>query len=145
MHGADQLAVIEPLELALGRRRRGFGGWLSRVGRQRQLTVIGGAVRGGALRFRRLTGISRRDLLREGLAMRRSQDLSWSQLVMAANAPMLTKAAMVDGHVEVGILPTGQCVGVVDDLPTCRELIARMAVEAGEALDRFAVPVDHHR
>ena len=64
---------------------------------------------------------------------------------MAANAPMLTKAAMVDGHVEVGILPTGQCVGVVDDLPTCRELIARMAAEAGEALDRFAAPVDHHR
>ena len=44
---------------------------------------------------------------------------------MAANAPMLTKAAMVDGHPEVGILPTGQVVGVIDELPTVAELVAR--------------------
>jgi NAD(P)H-dependent flavin oxidoreductase YrpB (nitropropane dioxygenase family) len=91
-----------------------------------------------ALRFRRLTGTSRRDLLREGLAMKKRQDLTWSQLAMAANAPMLTRATMVDGHPEVGILPTGQCVGVVDDLPSCAELIERIVAEAGAALDRLA-------
>ncbi len=43
--------------------------------------------------------------------MKKTQDLSWAQMAMAANAPMLTKATMVDGHLEVGILPTGQGVG----------------------------------
>ena len=109
-----------------------------------RLTRLPRAVR-NALRFRRLTGASRRDLLREGRAMRKNQDLSWSQLAMAANAPMLTRAAMVEGHPEVGILPTGQCVGVVDDLPSCRELIARRVSEAGAALDRVAAPMDHRR
>ena len=57
---------------------------------------------------------------------------------MAANAPMLTKATMVDGEIGVGILPTGQCVGVVDDLPTCDELIQRIVTEAVEAMNRLA-------
>jgi len=91
-----------------------------------------------ALRFRRLTGTSLRELMTEGLAMKRSQDLSWAQLAMAANAPMLTKASMVDGALDVGILPTGQCVGVVDDLPTCAELIDRIVHDAIERLDRLA-------
>lgn len=90
-----------------------------------------------ALRFRKLTGTSYRDLLSEGLAMKRSQDLSWSQLAMAANAPMLTKATMVDGHPEVGILPTGQNVGVIGELPTCQELIDRVMAEATATLDRL--------
>ncbi len=50
--------------------------------------------------------------------MRKSQDLTWAQLAMAANAPMLIKAALVDGRDEVGVLPTGQVTGVVDELPT---------------------------
>ena len=59
---------------------------------------------------------------------------------MAANAPMLTKATMVDGEIAVGILPTGQCVGVVDDLPTCEELIERIIDQAVEAMDRLCSP-----
>ena len=91
-----------------------------------------------ALRFRKMTATSLGDLLREGLAMKKNQDLSWAQLAMAANAPMLTKATMVDGEIGVGILPTGQCVGVVDDLPTCDELIQRIVAEAVEAMNRLA-------
>ena len=91
-----------------------------------------------AWRFRGLTGMSISAMLREGLAMRRSQGLTWSQMAMAANAPMLTRATMVDGDVAAGILPTGQCVGVVDDLPTCAELIDRIMAEAVAALDRVA-------
>jgi NAD(P)H-dependent flavin oxidoreductase YrpB (nitropropane dioxygenase family) len=87
-----------------------------------------------ALAFRKLTGTSYRDLLTEGLAMKRNQDLSWSQLAMAANAPMLIKAAMVDGRPEVGILPTGQGVGVIDDLPSAAEVVDRVMTEAAEAL-----------
>jgi NAD(P)H-dependent flavin oxidoreductase YrpB (nitropropane dioxygenase family) len=89
-----------------------------------------------ALRFRKLTGMGSRQLLREGLRMRKSQELSWSQLAMAANAPMMTKATMVDGHPEVGIMPTGQGVGVITELPTCAELIERVMAEAAVAHDR---------
>jgi NAD(P)H-dependent flavin oxidoreductase YrpB (nitropropane dioxygenase family) len=90
-----------------------------------------------ALEFRRLTGTSYRDLITEGLAMKRNQDLTWSQLAMAANAPMLIKATMVDGRPEVGILPTGQGIGVIDDLPTVAELLARIVDEAEQTLKRL--------
>jgi NAD(P)H-dependent flavin oxidoreductase YrpB (nitropropane dioxygenase family) len=90
-----------------------------------------------ALAFRKLTGTSLSDLLAEGRAMRKSQELTWSQLAMAANAPMLTKAAMVDGRPEVGILPTGQGVGVIDELPTVEELIRRILDEAEQTLTRL--------
>lgn len=90
-----------------------------------------------ALRFRRLTGTTYGDLIREGLAMKKHQDLSWAQLALAANAPMLTKATMVDGHAEVGILPTGQGVGVIEELPTCKELIDRVIAQATASLDRL--------
>jgi len=93
-----------------------------------------------AWRFRGVTGMSVAEMLREGLAMRRSQGLTWSQMAMAANAPMLTRATMVDGDIDAGVLPTGQCVGVVDDLPTCAELIDRIVAEAVAALDRIAPP-----
>ena len=93
-----------------------------------------------ALKFRKLTGTSYRDLLREGLAMKKSQDLTWAQLALAANAPMLTKATMVDGHPEVGILPTGQGVGAIDELPSCQELIDRVVAQATAALDRLCAP-----
>lgn len=90
-----------------------------------------------AWRFRNLTNTSVRDLLSEGKAMRKRQGLSWSQVALAANAPMLTKATMVDGDVEVGILPTGQVVGVIDELPTVAELIQRVVAEAEATLARL--------
>jgi NAD(P)H-dependent flavin oxidoreductase YrpB (nitropropane dioxygenase family) len=90
-----------------------------------------------ALAFRKLTGTSMSALLKEGLSMRKRQQLSWSQMAMAANAPMLTKASMVDGRPEVGILPTGQNVGLIEDLPSVAELIARIVAEAEETLGRL--------
>jgi NAD(P)H-dependent flavin oxidoreductase YrpB (nitropropane dioxygenase family) len=70
--------------------------------------------------------------------MRRNQNLSLAQMAMAANAPMLIKAALVDGKPEVGVLPTGQVTGVVDELPTVAELIDRIVTEAGATLARLA-------
>ncbi len=89
-----------------------------------------------ALKFRKLTGTSMADLLKEGMAMKKNQNLSWSQLAMAANAPMLTKATMVDGQLDVGILPTGQGVGVIAELPTSAEVISQVMAEAEAALSR---------
>lgn len=90
-----------------------------------------------ALRFRKLTGTSLGDLLREGRAMRRNQDLTLSQLAMAANAPMLIRATMVEGKPEVGILPTGQVTGVIGELPTVAELLDRITTDAVTTLKRL--------
>jgi NAD(P)H-dependent flavin oxidoreductase YrpB (nitropropane dioxygenase family) len=69
--------------------------------------------------------------------MRKNQGLSWAQVAMAANAPMLIKAALVDGKAEVGVLPTGQVTGVIDELPTVAELLDRIAAEATATLERL--------
>lgn len=90
-----------------------------------------------ALRFRKLTGTPLPELIREGLAMKKNQGLTWSQVALAANAPMLTKATMVDGEVEVGILPTGQGLGVMSNAPSAAEIIDQMVADAVIALDRF--------
>jgi NAD(P)H-dependent flavin oxidoreductase YrpB (nitropropane dioxygenase family) len=90
-----------------------------------------------AWRFRALTGTSIPALLREGLAMKKSQDLTFAQMAMAANAPMLTRASMVEGRPEVGILPTGQNVGVIDELPSVQELVERIVQEAKNTLARL--------
>ena len=90
-----------------------------------------------ALAFRRQTHSSIRALAREGLAMKEGNELSWSQVLMAANAPMMTKAALVDGRPDVGILPTGQVVGVIDELPSVAELIGRIITEANATLARL--------
>jgi len=94
------------------------------------------AVRNAA-RFQALSGLRWRDLLREGRAMRRSQDLSWSQVLMAANTPMLLKAAMVDDRPDLGVMSSGQVVGLLDDLPTVAELITRIVDEAEAVLKRL--------
>lgn len=90
-----------------------------------------------ALKFRRLTGTSMAALLREGRAMRASGDRTWAQVVMAANAPMLTREAMVEGRLDAGILPTGQVVGAIDSLPSVAEVIDSVMTEADAALARL--------
>ncbi len=87
--------------------------------------------------FRRQTKTSLPALLREGRAMRQGSELTWPQVVMAANAPMMTKAALVDGRTDVGILPTGQVVGEIGELPSVAELISRIMGEAAAVLDRL--------
>jgi NAD(P)H-dependent flavin oxidoreductase YrpB (nitropropane dioxygenase family) len=94
-----------------------------------------------ALRFARQAGVSLPDLARTGVQMRKDQELTWAQVALAANAPMMTKASVVEGDAEVGILPTGQVVGAIDDLPTVAELLERIMGEADEVLDRLSTPV----
>jgi NAD(P)H-dependent flavin oxidoreductase YrpB (nitropropane dioxygenase family) len=91
-----------------------------------------------AVRFQRMSGTPWRDLLHEALAMRRNQELSWSQTLLAANTPMLLHASMVKGDLRSGVMAGGQVAGLIDDLPSCRELIARILAEAEAVLARLA-------
>lgn len=90
-----------------------------------------------ALAFRDVSGRSLRDMLKEGRAMKHGQELTWSQIVMAANTPMLLKAAMVDGNPDLGVMSSGQVVGMIDDLPTVEQLIHRIVEQANEILERL--------
>lgn len=87
-----------------------------------------------ALRFRSLTGVGIAEMWREGRAMKQAGGLTWTQMLMAANTPMLLKAALVDGRLESGVMASGQAVGVIDDLPTVAELIDRIVAEADATL-----------
>jgi NAD(P)H-dependent flavin oxidoreductase YrpB (nitropropane dioxygenase family) len=57
---------------------------------------------------------------------------------MAANAPMLIKAALVDGDPDVGVLPTGQVTGLIAEVPTVAELLERIEADARTVLSRLA-------
>lgn len=92
-----------------------------------------------ALAFRRTTDTSMLALLREGRAMKEGNELTWAQVVMAANAPMMTRAALVEGRTDVGILPTGQVVGSIDELPTVAALVGRVISQANDTLARLGV------
>jgi NAD(P)H-dependent flavin oxidoreductase YrpB (nitropropane dioxygenase family) len=84
--------------------------------------------------FQKLSGTSWPNLLREAAATKRSRELSWSQVVMSANAPMLYRAGLHEGRMDVGVMASGQVVGRIEDLPTCAELIDRIVAEAGDVL-----------
>ncbi|HVV35783.1 MAG TPA: nitronate monooxygenase [Acidimicrobiales bacterium] len=101
------------------------------------LTSLPRAIR-NAFAFKKLSGERWTDIVREGLANKRNQDLSWSQVVMQANTPMLLKEAMVDGRPDLGVMASGQVVGVIDDLPSCAEVVTRVMAEADAVLSRLA-------
>lgn len=85
--------------------------------------------------FKRISGLSWSRMVRDGLAMRHGKDLSWSQVLLAANTPMLLKASMVDGRTDLGVMASGQVAGVIEDLPSCEELVGRLMKEAQRTLE----------
>ncbi|MEV6689059.1 nitronate monooxygenase [Streptomyces sp. NPDC051130] len=106
---------------------------LERAGRTRALAR---AVRHAA-GFRKLSGLSWSRMVRDGLAMKHGKDLSWSQVLLAANTPMLLKASMVEGRTDLGVMASGQVAGVIEDLPSCAELVGRVMAEAQAVLVRL--------
>ena len=46
------------------------------------------------------------------------------------------RAALASGEVNGGVVSAGQCIGLIDDVPTCAELLERMVRECREHLDR---------
>lgn len=88
------------------------------------------------LGFKKMSGMSWRQLIADGRAMKHGSDRSWAQMVLAANTPMMLKAGLVEGDAGAGVLAAGQVVGVIDDLPTCEQLIDRVVTRAAEELRR---------
>ncbi|MCT9810887.1 nitronate monooxygenase family protein [Acidovorax sp. Be4] len=45
------------------------------------------------------------------------------------------RAALASGNVNDGVISAGQCIGLIDDVPSCAELITRMVAQCRERLD----------
>jgi NAD(P)H-dependent flavin oxidoreductase YrpB (nitropropane dioxygenase family) len=120
--GAPQRVVRTPLVDKLER-----SSWLSNLPRSLR----------SAHQFRSESGASLWSLLKEGRAMKDGNELTWPQVVMAANAPIMTKAGLVDGRDDVGVLPTGQVTGVITELVSVEELMTSLITDANATLDRL--------
>jgi NAD(P)H-dependent flavin oxidoreductase YrpB (nitropropane dioxygenase family) len=110
---------------------------VERLDRSGRLTGLARSARHAAA-LRGMSGLSWRQLIRQGLAMRRDTGLRWAQVLMAASTPVLLKAAMVDGRPDLGLMSSGQVTGLIEDLPSCAELIERVMAQATDCLDRLA-------
>jgi NAD(P)H-dependent flavin oxidoreductase YrpB (nitropropane dioxygenase family) len=86
--------------------------------------------------FKQESGMGWLQLARDGRAMRKTQGRTLAQMTLAANTPTLLRAGLVEGDTGAGILASGQVVGVIDDLPTCEELIDRIVTGAVDELRR---------
>jgi NAD(P)H-dependent flavin oxidoreductase YrpB (nitropropane dioxygenase family) len=128
-HRVLRTTVVDQLE---GRGPAGSR-WLS--GPRRAGALVRSARSAAA--FRGASGMSWREMLRQGRDMQRG-GLRWGQVLMAANTPVLLRAAMVDGRTDLGLMSSGQVAGLIDDLPSCTELIESIMAEAGRTLDRLA-------
>jgi NAD(P)H-dependent flavin oxidoreductase YrpB (nitropropane dioxygenase family) len=121
-----------------------------RVLRTELVTALEAGGRAGALlrairnaaRFRRLTGLTWPAMIREGIAMRHNRALTWSQVIMAANTPMLLREGLVHGNTDAGVLAAGQVVGAITDLPACADLITGIVADAEAVLTALATPLN---
>ena len=95
-----------------------------------------------AAKFKKMSQMSWTTMIRDGLAMRHGKDLTWSQVLMAANTPMLLKAGLVDGNTGAGVLASGQVAGIIDDLPSCAELIDSIVGDAVKHLQAANALID---
>src|SRR5438067_4614714 len=114
-HRVLRTGLVEKLES--GSRLRGFSAALR-----------------NAQKFKKMSGMTWRSMISDGLEMRHGKELTWSQVVMAANTPMLLKAGLVEGNTNAGVLASGQVAGILDDLPSCAELIDSIVRDAIEHL-----------
>lgn len=94
-----------------------------------------------SLAFKKLSGLSWIDMARDALSMKKASGRSWAQMTLAANTPMLLKAGLVDGDTHAGMLAAGQVVGMIDDLPSCEELVDRIVRDAAAQLRAAAACV----
>jgi NAD(P)H-dependent flavin oxidoreductase YrpB (nitropropane dioxygenase family) len=109
---------------------------VQRLERSGRVTSLVRSARSAAA-FRGVSGLTWPELIREGRAMRRDTELTWGQVLMAANTPMLLRAAMVDGRADLGLMSAGQVTGLIEDLPSCVELIGAIMTDAEQCLGRL--------
>jgi enoyl-[acyl-carrier protein] reductase II len=82
-----------------------------------------------AFRIKRMIDVPFLKLLLGGLKQRSVQDLARQALSLKD-----LKVAIDNGDLENGVLPMSQAIGLIKDLPTCKEVIERVVAEAEKRL-----------
>ncbi len=95
------------------------------------------------IRFRKVTGTSLWSLVKSGIVLARSSDMTVAQAIMGANAPMVIQKAMVEGRPADGVLPSGQVAGVIGEVLSCEEIIHGIVAEAEKRLRVLAAMTNH--
>ena len=89
-----------------------------------------------ALRIKKMINVPLYKLLMGGLKQRGVQDLARQALGLKG-----LQVAIESGDLETGVLPISQAIGLMRDIPTCKELIERTVAEAQELLESVSKKV----
>ncbi|PIE40780.1 MAG: 2-nitropropane dioxygenase [Gammaproteobacteria bacterium] len=89
------------------------------------------------LAFTKMTGGTLLSMLTSAWKMKQSNGLTLTTTLMSANAPMMIQEAMVKGHPDNGVLPSGQIAGAIQDLPAVADLMESIVAEAACTLERL--------
>ena len=113
-----------------------FNKYIQKIDRSNPLSLLLISL-SSAWRYKQLTESSFKDLLKAFFAMLRGDDLTISQSIMAANSPAIIQKAMVEGFPNEGAMPSGQVAGIINNIPTCSELIMQIMREFELSYTRF--------
>lgn len=89
----------------------------------------------GALETRRMLGVTWWRFLLGGWSMRRQYEASVSELGHLAAGGVRIRRAMIEGDADLGVMPSGQVCGRIDDVPSVEELVGRIVSQAQGTLD----------
>ncbi|MCL5041334.1 MAG: nitronate monooxygenase [Gammaproteobacteria bacterium] len=90
-----------------------------------------------ARKWKAQTGMSTGHMLKTFFKAIKDDPAAMSQVVMAANQPVLLQRSMVEGFPDEGILPSGQVAAAIDQLQSCQEVIEGIASEAEQCLHKL--------
>jgi nitronate monooxygenase len=100
--------------------------------------LVNGSERDTALIFRTLKNTARvfRNAIAEEVV---SMERRPGGCVFEDIRPLVTgtrgRAALQSGEVDNGVVSAGQCIGLIDDIPTCAELISRMVSDCQNRIE----------
>lgn len=112
-----------------------LNGTLDELEKSSKLGMLIRAMQNG-MKYKSQTGMSMAQTLKTAWGMASKTDMTLGQTMMAGNAPMIIQKAMVEGKPDEGVLPSGQIAGLIDDLPSCVEIVDRIIVDAESNLKR---------
>lgn len=90
-----------------------------------------------ARKWKAQTGMTTGHMIKTFISAIKDDPGATSQVIMAANQPVLLQRSMVEGFPDEGILPSGQVAAAIDRLQSCEELIREIADEAETCLQRL--------
>lgn len=90
-----------------------------------------------ARKWKTQTGMTTGHMIKTFFSAIKDDPSAMSQVIMAANQPILLQRSMVEGFPDEGILPSGQVAAAIDRLQSCEEIIQEIASEAEACLQRL--------